>query len=141
MYPYSEFSQEHMYTQNKLTESGNKFDNDYRITKWGKFLRKFWIDELPQIYNWLHGDLNLVGVRPLSEQYNNLYPKDHQELRKMYKPGLLPPFYVDLPDSLADKINSEREYINQKRTAPMLTDLKYGIRALKNIIFKGVRSS
>lgn len=141
MYPYSEFLQEHMYNKYKLTLSGNKFKNDFRITNWGKFLRQFWIDELPQIYNWLRGDLNLIGVRALSEQYISLYPKEHRELRNIYKPGLIPPFYVDLPNSLEDKIISEREYINQKRIAPIKTDVKYGFMALKNIIFKGVRSS
>lgn len=140
MYPYSEFLQEYVYKNQKLTESGNKFQNDYRITPWGKILRRFWIDEIPQIYNWIHGDINLIGVRALSEQYFNLYPKDHQEFRIRFKPGLIPPFYADLPKSFEDKIISERNYLRQKMIKPIKTDIKYALLAMKNIIFKGARS-
>ena len=62
MYPYSEFIQGDLYEKNYLDISG-KIKNDYRITSWGKVFRKYFIDEIPQIYNWLKGDLSLVGVR------------------------------------------------------------------------------
>ena len=140
MYPYSEFLQDYAYQRNELTESGNKFNNDLRITKWGKYLRKYWIDELPQIFNWLRGDLNLIGVRALSEQYFNLYPKDHQEFRSKFKPGLIPPFYADLPISFNDKILSERKYLEQQSVAPFKTNIKYSLLTMYNIIFKGIRS-
>ena len=63
MYPYSEFLQKDLYDSNRLSEDGDKIKNDFRITYWGKIFRKFWIDELPQIYNLLKGDISLVGVR------------------------------------------------------------------------------
>lgn len=141
MYPYSEFLQGYVYDQHELTRTGNKFENDFRITNWGKILRMFWMDELPQIFNWLRGDLNLVGVRALSEQYFNLYPKEHQEFRIKFKPGLIPPFYVDLPKSFEDKILSEKKYLEQKLVTPIKTDIKYGLKAITNIIFRGARSS
>ena len=74
MYPYSEFIQGDLYEKNYLDLSG-KIKNDYRITSWGKVFRKYFIDEIPQIYNWLKGDLNLVGVRAISNQYFNLYQR------------------------------------------------------------------
>ena len=141
MYPYSEFLQEFIYEKHNLTQSGNKFGNDFRITNFGKILRMLWIDELPQIYNWMRGDVNLVGVRALSEQYYNLLPKDHQEFRNKFKPGLIPPFYTDLPKSFNDKILSEKKYLDQKLVHPFKTDVRYGLKALYNIFFKGIRST
>ena len=49
MHPYSEFIQEEVFKQNKLNDKG-KLSNDFRLTNWGKFLRKYWIDELPQFF-------------------------------------------------------------------------------------------
>ena len=140
MHPYSEFLQKNIYEENELDSRG-KFKNDFRITSWGKIMRKFWIDELPQIYDWIQGRVNLVGVRALSEQYFSLYPKELQDLRTRFKPGIIPPFYVDMPKDLDEICKSEERYLNQKAKAPLKTDLKYGIKALINIIFKGARSS
>ena len=140
MHPYSEFLQKNIYEENELDSRG-KFKNDFRITSWGKIMRKFWIDELPQIYDWMQGRVNLVGVRALSEQYFSLYPKELQDLRTRFKPGIIPPFYVDMPKDLDEICKSEERYLNQKAKAPLKTDLKYGIKALINIIFKGARSS
>ncbi len=140
MHPYSEFLQKDIYEENELDTKG-KFKNDFRITSWGKIMRKFWIDELPQIYDWIQGRVNLVGVRALSEQYFSLYPKELQDLRTRFRPGIIPPYYVDMPEELDDIFKSEERYLNQKAKAPLKTDLKYGIKALINIIFKGARSS
>lgn len=139
MHPYSEFLQKDIYEENELDTSG-KFKNDFRITSWGKIMRKFWIDELPQIYDWIQGRVNLVGVRALSEHYFNLYPKELQDLRTKFKPGIIPPYYVDLPKDLDEICKSEERYLNQKAIAPLKTDIKYGLKALINIIFKGARS-
>jgi len=138
MYPYSEFIQGDIYEKYHLDKSG-KMKGDYRITSWGKFLRKYFIDELPQLYNWLKGDLNLVGVRALSEHYFSLYPQDLQVKRINFKPGLIPPYYADLPESFDEIVNSEREYLTQKEIAPILTDLNYFIKAISNILL-GARS-
>ena len=139
MYPYSEYLQELIIKENKLKNSG-KVSNDYRITTWGLFCRKFWIDELPMIINFLKGDLNLVGVRPLSIGYYNRYPKELKDLRIKVKPGLIPPYYVDLPENFNEILESERKYILLKLKNPILTDIKYFYRAFINIFFKGVRS-
>ena len=129
MHPYSEFLQKDIYEDNELDTRG-KFKNDFRITSWGKIMRKFWIDELPQIFDWVQGRLNLVGVRALSEQYFSLYPKELQDLRTKFKPGIIPPYYVDLPENLDDIFKSEERYLLQKAKSPLKTDLKYGLKAL-----------
>ena len=113
---------------------------DYRITSWGKIFRKYFIDEIPQLYNWLKGDLNLVGVRALSEHYLQLYPEDLQKQRINFKPGLIPPYYSDLPKSFDEIINSEKSYLSKKENSPLLTDLIYFTRAISNILFSGARS-
>ncbi len=60
-------------------------ENDFRITKIGKYLRKFKIDEFPQILNIILGDLNFVGPRPEVEKYVN---KNDFKFLKKVKPGL-----------------------------------------------------
>lgn len=50
MHAYSEFLQSYIYEHNKL-QKGGKFANDYRIPGWGRFLRKYWIDEFPMLIN------------------------------------------------------------------------------------------
>ena len=90
MHPYSEFIQEDVFKQNKLNDAG-KLANDFRLTNWGKFLRKYWIDELPQFLNFLKGDVVLIGPRALSKHFF-LYIlfKDLQLLRTSIRPGLIP---------------------------------------------------
>ena len=138
MYPYSEFIQGDIYEKYHLDKSG-KMKGDYRITSWGKIFRKYFIDEIPQLYNWIKGDIKLVGVRALSEHYFGLYPSDLQQKRTNFKPGLIPPYYADLPKSFDEIIESERNYLNQKETSPIITDIQYFLKAMSNI-FLGARS-
>tara|TARA_B100001939_G_C16857312_1_gene580187 strand:+ start:280 stop:870 length:591 start_codon:yes stop_codon:yes gene_type:complete len=58
-----------------------------RITKFGNFLRKTSIDELPEIFNILKGDMSFVGPRPLLMEYLNLYSEE-EKLRHSVKPGI-----------------------------------------------------
>jgi lipopolysaccharide/colanic/teichoic acid biosynthesis glycosyltransferase len=139
MYPYSDYLQDYVYRMNKLQENG-KFSNDFRITEWGYFFRKFWIDELPQIINFWQGDINLIGVRALSHHYFSLYPKDLQELRVKFKPGLVPPYYADMPKSFEEIVESEKKYLRLKEQNPLSTDFKYFFKAFYNIFFKKARS-
>ena len=139
MYPYSEFIQKDVFEENNLDASG-KFLNDFRITSWGRILRKYFIDEIPQLYNWLRSDINLVGVRAISKHYYNLYPKDLQELRINFKPGLIPPYYADMPTTFDEIVESEVRYLQKKKEKPIITNMIYFVKALINIIFSGARS-
>lgn len=139
MYPYSEYLQEYIYEQNNLHDGG-KLNNDFRVTQWGKFMRKFWIDEIPQFINLFRGDIKLFGVRALSEQYFNLYPPDVQKLRLKFKNGLIPPYYADMPNGFDQIVESERKYLQKKLRKPFYTDFKYFTKAISNILIQGIRS-
>jgi lipopolysaccharide/colanic/teichoic acid biosynthesis glycosyltransferase len=140
MHPYAEYLQEYIYEQNNLKDGG-KFKDDFRITSWGRFFRKFWIDELPMAINFLKGEIKLVGVRPLSEQYLSLYSDELKQKRIQAKPGLVPPFYADLPVSLDDIMQSELKYLNLYNQHPFKTDCSYFLKAVKNIVFKRARTN
>lgn len=139
MSPYSEYAQEYVYKLNNLA-AGGKINNDFRVTTLGKFMRKFWIDELPMIFNLLKGDLKIVGVRPLSKHYLSLYTLDVRARRLKYKPGLIPPFYADMPKTFEEILESERKYFDAYDKDPILTDVRYFIKAFYNIIVKKARS-
>ena len=68
-------------------EKERKFTNDPRITKFGKFLRKTSLDELPEIFNIFIGNMSVVGPRPLLVQYLDRY-NDEQKHRHDVRPGL-----------------------------------------------------
>ena len=68
-------------------ENGNLLPNERRITKVGAFIRKTSIDELPQLFNVLKGDMALIGPRPLLPDYLPLYNKE-QARRHEVRPGI-----------------------------------------------------
>ena len=140
MNPYAEFLQNYIYIRHNL-KLGGKFKDDFRITSWGKMLRKYWIDELPMIINLLKGDIKLVGVRPLSRQYFDLYLDELKEKRMNNKPGLIPPYYADLPKSLEEIMESEKKYFQAFEKNPLKTDFHYLTKSIFNIVFKQARSS
>ena len=140
MHPYAEYLQAYIFDQNSL-EEGGKFKNDFRVSTIGKIMRKFWLDELPMLVNWLQGDMKLVGVRPLSKHYYNLYKKELQQRRVEYKPGLVPPFYADMPKTLEEIMESETKYLDAYDKSPLFTDIRYFFRAFWNIIVKKARSA
>lgn len=141
MHPYSEYLQAYIYNKNSLQEGG-KFNKDIRITTLGRIMRKYWLDELPMIFNLLGGDMKIVGVRPLSQHYFSLYTPELQTKRTKFKPGLLPPFYADMPKTLEEIQASEMKYLTECETnGVLLTDIKYFFLILRNIFFKKARSA
>lgn len=87
MYMDAEQRKQELMAQNKMQGLMFKMDDDPRITKVGKFIRRTSIDELPQFWNILKGDMSLVGTRPPTldeyEQYDS-----HHKRRLSMKPGL-----------------------------------------------------
>ncbi len=80
-------------SQEKESGKSYKLTNDTRVTRIGRFLRRTSIDELPQFFNVLHGEMTLVGPRPALRYEVDLYsPQDH--LRLYGKPGLTGPWQV-----------------------------------------------
>jgi hypothetical protein len=71
----------------KLFENGVCLPSDTKMTRFGKFLRSTSLDELPELFNIIKGDMSIVGPRPLLIQYLPLYD-DHQKRRHEVRPGL-----------------------------------------------------
>ena len=140
MHPFSEYLQEYVYNKNKL-QGGGKIKDDFRISPEGRIFRKIWLDEIPMIYNVLKGEMKIVGVRPLSPHFYSLYDKNLQELRIQTKPGLIPPFYADMPETLEEIMASEKRYLKAYLKRPLYTDFSYFLKALYNILIKRKRSA
>ncbi len=89
-------------------------DNDSRITPIGSFLRKFKLDELPQLINVLKGEMSLVGPRPEVRKYVALYTVEQLKVLN-FKPGITDMAsikYVDENAILARYENPEQAYID-----------------------------
>jgi lipopolysaccharide/colanic/teichoic acid biosynthesis glycosyltransferase len=71
----------------KKDEEGKLLPNHQRITRLGAFLRKSSLDEIPQLWNVIKGDISFIGPRPLEMRYLALYTKE-QNRRHNVKPGL-----------------------------------------------------
>jgi len=140
MHPYSEYMQDYILRLNGYNDVG-KPKYDFRVTRWGKFFRKYWIDEIPQIVNVLKGEMKLVGVRPLSLTRFKQLPEDLRQMRTKYKPGCFPPYVaLCMPDEVGN-IVAERIYLSDKSKHPFITDIEYFFRAIFNILTNKIRSS
>lgn len=100
---------------------------DPRITKIGYFIRKFKIDELPQLFNVLKGDMSLVGPRPEVRKYVDLYT-DEQRAVLSVRPGITDYAsieYVDENELLGNAENPDDVYINQIMPDKIKLNMKY----------------
>lgn len=89
--------------------------HDSRITKAGYFLRKYKLDELPQLWNVLIGDMSLVGPRPEVEKYTKLYTEQQRKVLSV-RPGITDWAsikYVDENVILGQSTDPDRAYIDQ----------------------------
>ncbi|GAB6168150.1 sugar transferase [Clostridium carnis] len=100
---------------------------DNRITKTGAFLRKFKIDELPQLFNVLKGDMSLVGPRPEVPKYVALYNNEQRKVL-LVRPGitdLASLRYKDENEILGKVDNPEEYYINVIMKDKLELNLEY----------------
>ena len=87
--------------------------NDRRITNFGKFLRRYKIDELPQLIDVLSGNMSIVGPRPEIEEYVDTYPKDIKKKILSVKPGITDYASITMIDEsllLANYSNPQEAY-------------------------------
>ncbi|MCR1951893.1 sugar transferase [Clostridium sp. DSM 100503] len=108
---------------------------DNRITKVGAFLRKYKIDELPQLFNVLRGDMSLVGPRPEVPKYVDLYTESEKRVLEV-RPGitdLASLRYKDENDILGNVDNPEEYYINVIMKDKLKLNLEYIEKS--NLIF------
>ena len=139
MYPFSEFLQKRIFEDHGLATTG-KFANDFRLTDYGRFLRKFWLDELPQIFDWLRGDIKLVGMRATSRHFLSLYPKELYDLYIQIKPGLIPPIFDENTNGFDQIVEVELTYLKNYWKQPFRTDTRCFLQTFTDIVFRGVRS-
>ena len=134
MHPYAEYIQKYVFDARGGMDISDKSNDDWRITTWGKFMRRYWLDELPMLINWFKRDVKLVGVRPLSKTMFESYPEWLQEKRTRCKPGLIPPFYIDHPDTFEELFASEDKYLTEYLAHPVRTDIKYFFLTMRSIL-------
>ena len=100
--------------------------NDFRLTKVGRFLRKYKFDELPQFINVIKGEMSLVGPRPQVTYYTNMY-KDEMKSILSVKPGLTDLaslYFLDMDEVLGSE-NVDERYANEIEPIKNLLRLKY----------------
>jgi lipopolysaccharide/colanic/teichoic acid biosynthesis glycosyltransferase len=140
MHPYAEYLQDYVLKINGYSDIGKPAD-DFRMTTWGAFMRRYWLDELPQLINVAKGEMRLVGIRPLSKRFLAEYPEDVKKMRLKYKPGCVPPYVALLKQDVEEYIESEKIYLLEKEKHPHTTDFKYFFKAVYNILTNKIRSA
>ncbi|MFP7483458.1 sugar transferase [Priestia filamentosa] len=132
-----------MYKFRTMTDERGEDDellpDDVRLTKFGKFLRSTSLDELPELFNILKGDMSLVGPRPLLVQYLPLYNK-HQKRRHEVRPGLSGLAQVNGRNAISweDKFNLDVRYVEN---VSLVLDIKVIFLTIKKVFIReGINS-
>ena len=117
---------------NKTDLSGELLPDNQRLTRFGKFLRSTSLDELPEIFNIIKGEMSFVGPRPLLEEYLTLYNKE-QARRHEVRPGITGLAQVSGRNTLnwEEKFKYDLEYINKNN---LFLDLKIIFLTVINVL-------
>lgn len=121
-------------------EHGNLLPDVKRITKFGGIVRRLSLDELPQLFNVLKGDMSIVGPRPLLFKYIPLY-NDHQLRRHEVRPGITGLAQVNGRNSIswAQKFDYDIQYIDN---LSFFLDFKIFLVSIKKVLIReGVNQS
>lgn len=121
-------------------KEGNALPDSERLTEFGKKLRASSLDELPELWNVLKGDMSLVGPRPLLMEYLPLYNAE-QAKRHNVRPGVTGYAQVNGRNSLSweDKFKLDTWYVEHQS---FLLDLKILLKTVKKVIIKeGINQS
>lgn len=121
-------------------DEGNPLPNEQRHTKFGNFLRSTSLDELPELWNVLKGDMSLVGPRPLLMDYLPLY-NEEQARRHNVRPGVTGWAQVNGRNAISweEKFKLDTWYVDNQS---LLLDLKIILMTLKKVVVKeGVNAS
>ncbi|MCF8273416.1 MAG: sugar transferase [Flavobacteriaceae bacterium] len=119
---------------------GNLLPYEKRITKTGAFIRKYSLDEIPQLINVIKGDMSLVGPRPLLIEYLSLY-NEEQKIRHNVKPGITGWAQVNGRNTISweQKFLLDTWYVKH---ITFILDCKIFLMTIKKVIKKdGVNSS
>lgn len=123
----------------KRGEDGELLPDDIRLTKFGEFLRSTSLDELPELFNILKGDMSLVGPRPLLVQYLPLY-NQHQKRRHEVRPGLSGLAQISGRNAISweSKFNMDVEYVD---SVSLVKDIKIIFLTIKKVFIReGINS-
>lgn len=112
--------------------------HDSRITRMGYFIRKYKIDELPQLWNVLKGDMSLVGPRPEVKKYVDLYTEEQRRVLSV-RPGITDYAsieYVDENEILGKADDPDRVYVEEIMPAKIKQNMRYIENRSLNEYFK-----
>jgi undecaprenyl phosphate N,N'-diacetylbacillosamine 1-phosphate transferase len=121
------------------SKNGELLPDNVRLTKFGQFLRSTSLDELPELFNILRGDMSIVGPRPLLVQYLSLY-NDHQKRRHKVRPGLSGLAQVSGRNAISwdDKFNLDIQYVDR---VSFIEDWKIILLTFKKVFLReGIHS-
>jgi len=119
---------------NELDGDGNQLPDSERLTSFGRFLRSTSLDELPELWNVLKGEMSLVGPRPLLIEYLPLYSKE-QSRRHELKPGITGWAQVNGRNAISweDKFKLDVWYVDNRS---FWLDLKILFMTVKKVLFR-----
>ena len=119
---------------NATDQNGNLLSDEIRLSNFGKKLRALSIDELPQLFNILKGDMSFIGPRPLLIEYLPLYSKE-QKRRHNVRPGITGLAQVNGRNAISwrEKFEFDRYYADN---LSLFLDIKIALKTIQKVIKK-----